>query len=133
MPTTAVQELAAELLPTTPELASGMAEHLYAAIPDLAAIEDEELRAELRASSESNIAQVLRLLADGAGTDDVVVPHEALEFLRGTVRRGIPLPSAEPSSQRLRSHERLADMRRSQRRRKVAEPHHPPSRRRVTR
>lgn len=46
---------------------------------------------------------------------------------------GIPLPSAEQSSQRLRSHERLADMQRSRRRRKVAEPHHPPTRRRVTR
>jgi hypothetical protein len=46
---------------------------------------------------------------------------------------GIPLPDAHQSSQRLRSHEQLADMRRSQRRRKVAEPAHPPSRRRVTR
>ena len=46
---------------------------------------------------------------------------------------GIPLPSAEQSSQRLRSHERLADTQRSQRRRKVAEPHHPPTRRRITR
>jgi hypothetical protein len=87
----AVQELAAELLPSTPELASGMAEHLYAAIPELAAIEDDELRAELRGSTEANIGQVLRLLAHGAGTEDVVVPHEALEFLRGNVRRGIPL------------------------------------------
>jgi DNA-binding PucR family transcriptional regulator len=93
VPISAVQELAAELLPTTPELASGMAEHLYAAIPELAAIEDDELRAELRGSTEANIAQVLRLLAHGASTDDVVVPHEALEFLRGNVRRGIPLPA----------------------------------------
>jgi hypothetical protein len=46
---------------------------------------------------------------------------------------GIPLPSAEQSLQRLRSHERLADTQRSQRRRKVAEPHHPPTRRRITR
>ena len=46
---------------------------------------------------------------------------------------GIPLPSAEQSSQRLRSHERLADTQRSQRRRKVAEPHPPPTRRRITR
>ena len=30
---------------------------------------------------------------DGASIDDVVVPHEALEFLRGNVRRGIPLPA----------------------------------------
>lgn len=86
-----VQELASELLPRTPELARGMADHLYAEIPELAASEDDELRAELQASAQANIAQILRLLAHGAGTDDVVVPHEALEFLRGNVRRGIPL------------------------------------------
>ena len=87
----AVQELASELLPRTPELARGMAEHLYAAIPELSAIEDDALRAELLGSTEANIGQLLRLLAHGASTDDVVVPHEALEFLRGNVRRGIPL------------------------------------------
>ena len=87
----AVQELAGELLDRTPELARGMAEHLYAAIPELKASDDEELRAELRGSTEANIGQVLQLLAHGASTDDVVVPHGALEFLRGNVRRGIPL------------------------------------------
>jgi len=87
----AVQELAGELLAGVPELARAMAEHLYAAIPELAATEEEDLRAELLASTESNIGQVLRLLADGASTGDVVVPHEALAFLRGNVRRGIPL------------------------------------------
>jgi DNA-binding PucR family transcriptional regulator len=91
--TSAVQELASELVPRTPELARGMAEHLYAAIPELAAIEDDDLRTELLASTEANIGQVLRLLAHGASTDDVVVPHEALKFLRGNVRRGIPLPA----------------------------------------
>jgi hypothetical protein len=86
-----VQELAVELLPRTRELALGMAEHLYTAIPELAALQDDELRAELTASTESNIAQALRLLAHGAGIDDVVVPHEALEYMRGNVRRGLPL------------------------------------------
>ena len=89
--TSAVQELAGELLPRTPELARGMAEHLYTAIPELSALEDDELRAELLGSTQANIGQILRLLAHGASTDDVVVPHEALEFLRGNVRRGIPL------------------------------------------
>jgi DNA-binding PucR family transcriptional regulator len=91
--TSAVQELASELVPRTPELARGMAEHLYTAIPELAAIEDDDLRTELLASAEANVGQALRLLAHGASTDDVVVPHEALEFLRGNVRRGIPLPA----------------------------------------
>ena len=44
---------------------------------------------------------------------------------------GIPLPDAEPSSQRLRSRERLADTPRRYRRRRVSEPARP-SRRRVT-
>jgi PucR C-terminal helix-turn-helix domain/GGDEF-like domain len=89
--TSAVRELAGELLPHTPELARGMAEHLYAAIPELSDIDDDDLRAELLGSTEANIGQVLRFLASGATTDDVVIQHEALEFLRGNVRRGIPL------------------------------------------
>ena len=89
--TAVVRQLAGELVPRTQELAQGMAEHLYAAIPELNASEDDELRAELLGSANANIDQVLRLLAHGAATEDVVVPHEALEFLRGNVRRGIPL------------------------------------------
>jgi PucR C-terminal helix-turn-helix domain/GGDEF-like domain len=90
----AVREVAADLLPNTSELAEGMAAHLYAAVPELAAIEDDDLRAELRTSSEAHIAQVLRLLAHGGvSPDDIVFPHEALEFLRDNVRRGIPLPA----------------------------------------
>jgi hypothetical protein len=89
--TSAVQEVADELLPDKHELALGMAEHLYASIPELAALEDEELRAELVASTEANIRQVLRVLGHGASVDDVVIPHEALAYMRGNVRRGIPL------------------------------------------
>ena len=89
--TAAVRKLAGELLPDTPALARGMAEHLYAAIPELNDFEDDDLRAELLGSTEANVGQVLRLLASGATTDDVVIPHQALEFLRGNVRRGIPL------------------------------------------
>ena len=91
--TTAVQQVAAQFLPRTPELADGMTEHLYAVIPEMSESDDVELREELRASAEANIGQVLRLLAAGAGVEDVVVPHEALEFVRGNVRRGIPLPA----------------------------------------
>jgi hypothetical protein len=43
---------------------------------------------------------------------------------------GIPLPDAEPSSHRMRSHDRLADRYRSRERRRVVEPARP-SRRRV--
>lgn len=91
--TSAVQELAGELLPRTHELANGMADYLYVAIPELGENTDEDLRAELLGSTEANIGHVLRLLADGAGADDVVVPYEALAFLRSNVRRGIPLPA----------------------------------------
>jgi hypothetical protein len=87
----AVQHTAAELLPTTPELGRGMAEHLVAAIAEIAAIDDDDLLAELLASTEANVGQVLRMLAHGPSADDVTAPHEALNYLRGNVRRGIPL------------------------------------------
>ena len=70
-----------------------MAEHLYAAIPELAALGDDEITADLVASAEANIRQVLWLLKRGAGVDEVTLPPEAASFMRGNVRRGIPLPS----------------------------------------
>jgi len=87
----AVRETAVELLPGTPELGRGMAEYISSGIPELGEIDDEELRAELRASCEANIGQVVGMLAHGARVDDITVPHEALNFLRGNVRRGLPL------------------------------------------
>jgi PucR C-terminal helix-turn-helix domain/GGDEF-like domain len=86
-----VRATAEELLPSSPALGRGMADHLASSIPEIAEIDDDELRAELLASSEANIDQVLRMLAHGARADDIVVPHEALNFLRGNVRRGLPL------------------------------------------
>jgi DNA-binding PucR family transcriptional regulator len=88
-----VTELAAELLPSTPELAREMAEHVAGAIPELAALDDDEIVAELAASAEANIRQVLWLLKRGAGVDEVTLPPEAASVMRGNVRRGIPLPA----------------------------------------
>jgi DNA-binding PucR family transcriptional regulator len=89
-----VEELAAELLTRTPALAHAMADHLSTAIPELAALDgDGEVLVELRASTESNISQALRLLKLRAGVDQAVLPPEAREFLRGNVRRGISLPT----------------------------------------
>jgi hypothetical protein len=88
-----VQELAAELLTRTPELARGMADHLYATIPELAATEDGELMADLMASGEANLRQVLWVLKRGASVDEVRMPPEAAAFMRANVRRGIPLPA----------------------------------------
>ncbi len=88
-----VQELAAELLSRTPELARGMADHLYATIPELAATEDDELMADLVASGEANLRQVLWVLKHGAGVDEVRLPPEAAAFMRANVRRGIALPA----------------------------------------
>ena len=45
---------------------------------------------------------------------------------------GIPLPDAEPSSRRLRTHERLADTQRRYRRRRLPEPARPARRRIAT-
>jgi DNA-binding PucR family transcriptional regulator len=88
-----VPELAAELLKKTPELARGMADHLYATIPELAATEDDQLTADLMASAEANLRQVLWMLKRGAGVDEVRLPPEAAAFMRANVRRGIPLPA----------------------------------------
>lgn len=82
-----IQELAAELLLTAPELAEGMTDHLVATIPEFSG--DDELRAETRASTEGNIGQVLRLLKSGSDAEALVVPPEAIELMRGLVRRGI--------------------------------------------
>jgi PucR C-terminal helix-turn-helix domain/GGDEF-like domain len=87
----AVQDVAAELVPSTPDLGRGMADHISAAIPELDATGDPEFGAELLASTEANIGQVMRMLAHGASADDITIPHEALDFLRGNVRRGLPL------------------------------------------
>src|SRR6266496_1652648 len=87
----AVRELAAELLPESPRFADAMTDRLLAAIPELAERDDGELREETRASSEANIAQVLRLMKLGAGPDAVVMPVEAGEYVRSLVRRGITL------------------------------------------
>jgi hypothetical protein len=88
-----VPELAAELLTKTPELARGMADHLYATIPELAATEDGELMTDLLASAEANLRQVLWVLKRGAAVDEVRMPPEAAAFMRANVRRGIPLPA----------------------------------------
>ncbi|HEX6388023.1 MAG TPA: helix-turn-helix domain-containing protein [Solirubrobacteraceae bacterium] len=84
----AVSELAAELIPSTGEYAEGMAGHLVATIPELAT-GDEDLREETRASCEANIAQIFSLLKLGVPADELVVPVEAAEWVRGLVRRGI--------------------------------------------
>jgi DNA-binding PucR family transcriptional regulator len=86
-----VRETAEELLPSIPELGQGMADYISASMPEFGEIEDDELRAELAASCEANVAQVIRMLAHGAKADDIAVPHEALNFLRGNVRRGLEL------------------------------------------
>ncbi len=87
----AVRETAEEMMPTAPGLGRGMAEYISSGIPELGEVDDDELRAELVASCEANIGQVMGMLAHGARVDDITVPHEALNFLRGNVRRGLPL------------------------------------------
>jgi len=88
----AVRELAAALVPSAGELAQGLADHLAATVPELAAVDDDDLREETRASCEANVDQVLRLLRAGAAVDALVVPIDAAEYVRGLVRRGITLP-----------------------------------------
>lgn len=85
------QQVAAELRPTIPELGRGMAEHVAAAIPELGDAEDQELGTGLVATCEAHVGQMLQMLQHGESVEDASVPPEALSFLRGTVRRDIPL------------------------------------------
>ena len=73
------------------EISQGLVEHLTAALPELAA-GDDELREAMLASAEANIDQVLRLLRAGADADALVVPIEVAQYVRGLVRRGVTLP-----------------------------------------
>ena len=82
----AVRELAAALLPATPELSRGLNAHLLATVPELADA-DDELREDLRGSTEANIGQALRLMKLGVGADELMLPVEAAQFMRGLVRR----------------------------------------------
>ncbi len=88
-----MQNLAAELLARTPELARAMADHLYATIPELAATEDGDLMSDLVASGEANLRQVLWALKRDEPVDELRLPPEAAAFMRANVRRGIPLPA----------------------------------------
>jgi DNA-binding PucR family transcriptional regulator len=90
---TIVQEVAAELLASTPALARGMAVHLAESVPELAGTEDGELAPELLASTEANIGQVLHVLKAGTEVRRANLPPEALAFMRGNVWRGVPLPA----------------------------------------
>src|SRR3954454_4308473 len=87
-----VRELAAEMLLSARAIGDGMADHLAATVPELAAVDDDELREETRGSCEANVDQILRLLRADAGVEGLVVPVAAAEYLRGFVRRGITLP-----------------------------------------
>jgi len=87
-----LRELAAELLPNSHLISKGLTDHLLASIPELRD-GDDELAAETLASSHSNIDQILRLLKAGVGADELTVPIEAAEWVRGLVRRGIALPT----------------------------------------
>jgi PucR C-terminal helix-turn-helix domain/GGDEF-like domain len=84
--------LAEEWAGRVPALAEQMAVQLQRGIPELAERDDPELHEELRASCEANMAQILRLLRRRSDPDDLVMPPEAREFVRGLVRRGIGLP-----------------------------------------
>src|SRR3954468_7957081 len=87
----AVRDQAAELLPRSAELTTALNDHLFAMMPELRERDDGELRDETWASCESNVLQILRLLASGAGPEAIVMPAEAAEWARSLVRRGITL------------------------------------------
>src|SRR5438105_2691720 len=71
--TSAVQEVAGELLPRTRDLALGMAEHLYATIPELFETQDDEFGSErermLRSTTQLR-AETVRAILAGEPVDE---------------------------------------------------------------
>ena len=84
----AVRELAAALLPETPQISYELNRHLFATVPELADA-DDDLREDLRGSTEANVGQALRLLKLGVSADELTLPVEAAQFMRGLVRRRV--------------------------------------------
>ena len=72
------------------EISQGLVEHLTAALPELAA-GDDELREEMLASAEANIDQVLRPCAP-ARMPTRSWCRSRSQYVRGLVRRGVTLP-----------------------------------------
>src|ERR1700750_682590 len=74
-------------------LAEEMADLLMASIPELVRAGDEDFRAGLLLSCESNVSAVWSGVLTGAALDSVAPPAEAIAWSRELVHRGVELPA----------------------------------------
>ncbi|HUO69622.1 MAG TPA: helix-turn-helix domain-containing protein [Solirubrobacteraceae bacterium] len=74
-------------------LAEEMAEVLMASIPELGRARDEDFRAGLLLSCESNVSAIWDGLLTGAPLDSIAPPSEAIAWAHELVHRGVQLPA----------------------------------------
>jgi DNA-binding PucR family transcriptional regulator len=74
-------------------LAQEMADLLMASIPELGRADDEDFRAGLRLSCESNLSAIWNQLLTGVSLDAIVPPAEAIAWSHELVHRGVPVPA----------------------------------------
>ena len=74
-------------------LAQEMADLLMASIPELGRADDEDFRAGLLLSCESNLATIWNLVLIGASLESITPPAEAIAWSHELVHRGVQLPA----------------------------------------
>ena len=74
-------------------LAEEMAEVLMASIPELVRAGDEDFRAGLLLSCESNVSAIWSGVLTGASLDSIAPPAEAIAWSHELVHRGVELPA----------------------------------------
>ena len=74
-------------------LAEEMADLLMASIPELGRARDEDFRAGLLLSCESNVAAIWNGMLTGAAVDSIAPPPEAIAWAHELVHRGVQLPA----------------------------------------
>lgn len=76
-----------------PRLAQEMAERLMESIPDFGRADDDDFRAGLLASCESNVTAVYAGLRSGGSLESIAPPPEAVAWAHELVHRGVQLPA----------------------------------------
>ena len=79
-------------LPPAP-LAQEMADLLIGSIPELGRAGDEDFRAGLLLSCESNVTAIWNQLLSGASLESIAAPAEAIAWSHELVHRGVALPA----------------------------------------
>ena len=74
-------------------LGEEMADVLIASIPELGRARDEDFRAGLLLSCESNLAAIWNGMLTGASVDSIAPPPEAIAWAHELVHRGVQLPA----------------------------------------